>query len=86
MNVTKRIAAVGSIALSASIFGVGVAGAESLPVPASRAPFFTPDRGIGWSFEWDDDDDDWSNTAYWECPAGCSVTFWDESVDPAAGG
>jgi hypothetical protein len=36
-----------------------------------------PPNGIGWSFDWDDDDDDWSQTATWECPAGCSITWED---------
>lgn len=76
MTVRIFSAAAVSAALLAWTPGVGAAGAHhavlvSPPVLAS-AP-----TGIGWSFDWDDDDDDWNQTATWECPTGCSITWED---------
>ena len=76
MNVTGFVAAAVSAGLSALTVGMGVAGADSA-VPASPPVFASPPTGIGWSFEWDDDDDDWNQTATWECRAGCSITWED---------
>ena len=62
------------VGMSAVTVGPGVAGGTpsmpSTPVLASSP------TGIG--FEWDDDDDDWSQTVTWECPTGCSITFEDD--------
>jgi hypothetical protein len=76
MNVRGLAAVAVSAGLSALTLGMGVAGADSA-VPASPLVVVSPPTGIGWSFDWDDDDDDWNQTATWECPAGCSITFED---------
>ena len=76
MNVTSFAAAAVAAGLSAFTVGICVVGAQ----PAAPAPVVASLRpaGIGWSFEWDDDDDDWSQPAYWECPAGCSILWEDD--------
>ena len=51
MNVTRYVATVGAIGLSAATVGVGAATAEPPPVPAPRAPVLGPPTGIGWSHE-----------------------------------
>lgn len=79
MNVTRFAAAAVSAGLAALTVWTGVTGSETLPlVPVSSPVLASPPTGIGWSFEWDDDDDDWSNIATWECPAGCSITWEDD--------
>ena len=57
-----------------SAFTVGTAVAGASPFVSASSPVLSSPTGIGWSFEWDDDDDDWSQPAYWECPAACSIT------------
>ena len=45
--------------------------------PGSKVPVSPWPTGISWSRDWDDDDEDWGQTASWECPAGCSITWED---------
>jgi hypothetical protein len=78
MTVRKWVAGACAIGLSVLIPGSGVAEAEPAPVASAPALVVAPPSGIGWSFEWDDDDDDWQNPATWECPTGCSIVWEDD--------
>jgi hypothetical protein len=77
MTVTKYVAAGWAIGLAAWTLGGGVAAAVPPHVAAAPTAVVAPPSGIGWSFDWDDDDDDWENPATWECPAGCSIVWED---------
>lgn len=69
MKVTSCVAAAEVFAgLSAFTVGTAVAGAS--PFVSASSPVLSSPAGIGWSFEWDDDDDDWSQTRLLGVPGG----------------